>query len=250
MLRALLAALRNLPLLLAWPLAALIRAVMRRRSRVAVAIRIRGELPYLRPPARRNLLMRIFRGKPSRDPEEPDNLRDLERDLAALAERPDVRAVIVHLEGFAGSGAALSALLRALEPLRKAGKKVYGYSRVAMTGEYRFLSQLDGFWLAPGGRLELTGYAAEVLSLKNALALAGVRPQFVRRGEYKTAPEMFTEERASPAQKRTLEAILDERLAALLDAMATGRKLAPEAAKAALDGGPYSARRAVESKLA
>ena len=111
------------------------------------------------------------------------------------------------------------------------------------------LSQLDRFELGPGGRLELAGYAAEVLSLRDALALAGVRPQFVRRGEYKTAPEMFTDSSISPAQRKTLEAILDERTDALLGGIASGRKITPDAAKAALDAGPYSARRAIDAKL-
>ncbi|MBS2027034.1 MAG: signal peptide peptidase SppA [Deltaproteobacteria bacterium] len=239
----------NLLLLLAWPIRGLMRALGRRRSALAVVLRVRGELPYLAPPRRRPWLFRLLSRREGKHPEEPTSLRDLERDLAALAERPEVKAVVLHLESFSGSGAALTALLKALEPLRKAGKKVTGYSRVATTGEYRLLAQLDRFELGPGGRLELAGYAAEVLSLRDALALAGVRPQFVRRGEFKTAPEMFTEASISPAQRKTLEAILDERTDALLQGITSGRNLTLDAAKAALDQGPYSARRAIDAKL-
>jgi len=239
----------NLLLLLAWPFRALLGALFGPRA-VAVAVRIRGELPYLAPPKRTAWLLKLLGRGPRRDDAEPQSLRELERDLAALARRRAVKAVVLHLEGFTGSGGALSALLAALEPLRKAGKKVFGYTRMASTGEYRLLARLDALYLGPGGRLELAGYAAEVLSLRDAFELFGVRPQFVRRGEFKTAPEMFTDSRISKAQRQTLDAILDERMAALLEAISSGRKLEPGAAQAAVDAGPYSARRAIASKLA
>lgn len=250
MLRLLVNLLINLGLALAWPFRALVDAIARRRDPFALAIRIRNELPYFKPPRKSTFLMRFLQRDRHREEAEPVSLHELERDLSTLVENPYLKAVVVHLESFTGNGAALTGLLAALEPFRKAGKRLVGYSRMASTREYRLLAQMDELWLGPGGRLELSGYAAEVVSLRDALAKIGVRPQFVRRGEFKTAPEMFTEPRISPAQRQTLDAILDERTTALLSAIETGRKLPPGGAKAALDDGPYSGRRAIAAKLA
>lgn len=250
MIRLLLTLLMNLLRALAFPFQLLGERLFRRRKPIAVALRVRGALPYLLPPQRRPWLLRLVQRSPHRDDAEPTSLRDLEGDLLALSRRPEVKAVVLHLEGFSGSGAALSALGASLKSLQQAGKTVVGYSRMAMTGEVRLLAQLDRLYLGPGGRLELAGYAVEVYSLKDALAKAGVRPQFVRRGEFKTAPELFTRSDISPAQAQTLDAILDERMEALVQAIASGRKLAPDQARAAIDGGPYSARRAIAAGLA
>jgi protease-4 len=89
-----------------------------------------------------------------------------------------------------------------------------------------------------------------VLSLNKTLAMFGVRPQFIRRGEFKTAPELFTRDRISPAQEKTITGLLDERVDTLLEAVAAGRKQSLDQSKAALEVGPYSARRAVEAHLA
>jgi protease-4 len=250
MIRVLFTVLLNLFRALVYPFQLLARRLFRRSHSVAISLRVRGALPYLAPPQRRPWLFRLLQRGSPHDDAEPDSLRALQGDFAALARRPEVKAVVLHLEGFSGSGAALSGLLEALAPLRAAGKPVYGYSRMAMTGEVRLLSQLDRLYLGPGGRLELVGYAAEVYSLRDALAKVGVRPQFVRRGEFKTAPEMFTASKISPAQAQTLDAILDERMAVLVESIATGRKLGTERAREAIDAGPYSARRAIAAGLA
>ncbi len=66
----------------------------------------------------------------------------------------------------------------------------------------------------------------------------------MRRGDYKTAPELFTHAEVSDIQRQTLEQLLDERYDALVDAMARGRRLTPNEAAREIDEGPYSARRA------
>ncbi|HET9036322.1 MAG TPA: signal peptide peptidase SppA, partial [Myxococcaceae bacterium] len=72
----------------------------------------------------------------------------------------------------------------------------------------------------------------------------GIRPEFVRRGEHKTAPELFIRAEVSPNQRAALEQFLDERHAELVEAVARGRRLSTAEARARVDQGPYSATRA------
>lgn len=99
------------------------------------------------------------------------------------------------------------------------------------------------------GRLELIGFAAEATALGAGLRRLGVTPHFIRRGEYKTAPELFTDDQVSEIQKKTLNGILDEGYASLLDSIVAGRKITPEEAKLRIDEGPYSAKRALAKGL-
>jgi protease-4 len=243
-------ALFNVLIALRFGLGWLFRQLPFRRPPIAVWVRVHGDLPYLMEPRRVPVFFRWLNPVKRRHPQDATSLRQLSRDLAVLAKEKHVRALVVHLESFEGSGATLTALTQAAQFFREQNKPVWGYSRMATTGEYRFFAGLDKFLLGPGGRLELAGYQAEVLSLKNTLGLVGVRPQFVRRGEFKTAPEMFTRDRISPAQEQTLSTILDERAEVLTQAIALGRHLPVPEAKDAIDHGPYSGKRAKEAHLA
>jgi protease-4 len=94
------------------------------------------------------------------------------------------------------------------------------------------------------GRLELTGFLVEATAAGRAFEQLGIRPEFVRRGEHKTAPEVFIRAEVSPNQRAALEQFLDERHADLVDAVARGRRAVAEDARARVDQGPYSATRA------
>ena len=239
----------NFWLLLTW-LPSVLFKKLASRPPVAVWARLSGRVPYLAPPRRGGWLVRRFQRSRGGRERDPSSIRTLIKDLETLSNRPEVKAVILELEGFEGGGASLSAVREAVKNLKAKGKKVFGYSLMATTGEYRLLAAADQVVMGPGGRLELSGYEAEVLSLRKVLEQFGVRPQFVRRGEFKTAPEMFTRDRISPAQKLTIDTLLDERLAGVLDAMAEGRGKTEKEARDALDHGPYSGRRAIEAGLA
>jgi protease-4 len=114
---------------------------------------------------------------------------------------------------------------------------------------FQVLCAADEILLAPAGRLELVGYAAEATALGEGLSRVGIKPHFVRRGTYKTAPELFTHPHVSDVQRQTLEAFLDERYADLVDDVARGRRKTAEEVRTLIDNGPYSAQRAVAAGL-
>src|SRR5207237_6536403 len=68
-------------------------------------------------------------------------------------------------------------------------------------------------------------------------------------GAYKSAGETFALDKMSDAQREQLGAVLDTFYEELVDAIARGRKVDRERAKALVDGAPYSSERAVENGL-
>jgi len=222
---------------LVWALRALLELPFRAfRSRPAyVTLRIKGELPY-------RSARRRFRSPGA-------SLQGLFTLLDRLERDPRLEGVVLAVDALQLSPAKREALAGRLQRFRQAGKKVVGYAVSAGNAEYELLCAADRIYLSPAGRLDLIGFAAELMALGKGLAQVGVHAEFVRRGEFKTAPELFTDTEISSVQRQTLEGFLDTRHDALVAAIATGRSLGAGEVRQRIDDGPYSARRAVEAKL-
>jgi len=212
---------------------------MRSRRRPAyVRFALRGDPPY------RELVRRRWRMFSRRDPAEVISLAALGEQLALLAKDPRVRGAVLCVDHLQISPAKADAIAASLAKLRAAGKEVVGYALHAGNVEYEVLCAADRIVLSPAGRVDLTGFAAGATAMGSALDRLGISAQFVRRGDYKTAPELFTDAEISDIHRRTLEHLLDLRFSALLSRIARGRRLTIEQARRTVDAGPYSAKRA------
>ena len=203
-----------------------------------VRFRLTGDPPW-RTSRRRRLA--LFQRT---DPAAVASLETLRRQLETLAKDPRILGVIFELDGLEGPPAKREALLEMFKRVRAAGKKVIGYGVSVSNSEYEVLCGADRIVIPAAGRIELTGFSAEATAIGGALSKLGIKPHFLRRGEYKTAPEMFTREDISPAQRETIERLLDERYRWLVERVAEGRSMTPEDARRRIDIGPFSARRA------
>lgn len=217
------------------------------RSRPAyIRFRLAGDPPYRERP-RRSRLGLGGQGRP--EPATVTSLARFRESLALLAKDPKVKGILVELEGLEVPPAKRDVLVRLLADFRAAGKRVVAWAVSVDNLGYQVMCAADEALLAPAGRVELVGYAAEATALGEGLSRVGIKGHFFRRGEHKTAPELFTHPHVSDIQRQTLETFLDERYAELLDTVAKGRKRTPEEVRALIDAGPYSAKRAVAAGL-
>lgn len=235
----LLNALRLILLILSLPL----RVLGRRKRPAFVRFLLRHNPPYLAKANRR----RLFRGRS--DPAEVRSVEELKKQLEILSRDRSVRGVLVVVEELRISQAKRKALEELFQAARVGGKQVVGYGTHASGPEFELLCAADRIILAPGGRLELTGFSAEATALGSALRRLGIEAHFVRRGEHKTAPELFTEPAVSQVQRQTIEHFLDDQYEVLVAAVSRGRRLDPSDARRKVDEGPYSARRALAEGL-
>src|SRR5229473_1039325 len=158
---------------------------LRRRPQF-VRYSLQGDPPYLYQRRRRQLFRR--KGSPS----DVRSLEELRAQFKQLISDPDVRGVVVVIERLRASAAKREAVADLFRQMRSAGKLVVGYAVHLTNGEYELLCSADRIVLFSSGRLELTGFMAEATALGLALQRAGIAAHFVRRGQYKTAPELFT----------------------------------------------------------
>jgi protease-4 len=236
--RILVALIVNLFLLLRTALLLPVRSLRSRHRRPYVRFVLREDPPYRELPRRR---WRLFS---KRDPAAVRSIAELRQQLATLGQDERVRGAVFKVEGLHIAAAKVDAIVELFDELRARGKEVIGYAVHAGNAEYEVLCAADRIIFSPPGRLDLTGFAAEATALGAGLRRIGVSAQFIRRGEYKTAPELFTEAEVSDIHRRTVEHLLDRRYEVLISRIARGRRLSVEEARRKVDAGPYSARRA------
>ncbi len=228
---------------LLWGLLTWAPRVLARRKPFFVALELSGDPPWRSAPAGRFWPRR-------RRPLAAASIRDVVRAFEAIARDPKARGALVRVEGFTGPGAKLEAVRKAALELRAAKKDVVFYGRAVSLREYGLMAAGTRVQLAPGGRVDLTGYGAELLAMGEVLARLGVKGHFLRRGEYKTAPELFTEREVSRAQRESVQALLDDLLESAVGAIAEGRRIPEGEVRARIDQGPYTSARALKAGLA
>ncbi|HEY1906054.1 MAG TPA: signal peptide peptidase SppA [Myxococcaceae bacterium] len=239
MLRPLVAALVNLVLLLVAVLRVPFRLLRRRHAPVYVRFLLKGDPPY-RQPFQRRWPWRRERHAPG----QVTSLRLLDEALDLLAADPAVKGIVLEVQALEIPSGKRAWISDRLTAFRARGKEVVGTAVSAGNGEYALLCAADRIALNRAGRLELAGFLAEATAAGRAFEQLGIRPEFVRRGEHKTAPELFIRAEVSPNQRAALEQFLDERHAELVEVVARGRRLQLEEARTRVDQGPYSATRA------
>jgi protease-4 len=242
--RLVIVALANLLLLVRTLLGLPFRLLASRHRPSFVRFRLTGNPPY-----RERIKPRLRWGSSRPEPADVTSLQSFQEALDLLAGDPRVKGILLEIEGLEIPTAKKDVLVKLLTGFRAAGKRVVGWAVSVDNLGYQILCAADEVLLAPAGRLDLVGYAAEATALGEGLSRVGIQAHFVRRGDYKTAPELFTHAHVSDIQRQTIEALLDERYADLVSAVAQGRKRTPEEVRALIDAGPYSAQRAVAAGL-
>lgn len=220
--------------------------------RVLVNLRRAGRLALLRPVAGRRggFWLRVRLDKALGEQREAGPLRvrggslgllEVLRTLEVAGRDPDVRGVIIDLEGGVGGWSRRQALRRAILALRAAGTPIVAYGETLGTAELYVGSAASKLWIAPGGSVHVTGLRVEGLFLRELLGRLGIEAEVVRVGTHKSAGETFTRASMSPEQREELECLLDDLFEELVTALAEGRGISAERARALIDEGLFTA---------
>ncbi|MCL4750608.1 MAG: signal peptide peptidase SppA [Myxococcales bacterium] len=181
---------------------------------------------------------------------QPVALQSLRRLVSVAAMDARVLGVLIRIESLRVGSARATSLRDVLLECRRAGKQVAVYlPHGGGTLAAYVASAADLVLLGPETHLELTGFAVEATYLKAALDRLGLEPEVFAKGRFKTAGEFLERKSMSEAQREQLGALLDVAHGALLDALATGREVEPDVARAWVEDGPWSAKGALEAGL-
>lgn len=218
---------RNLALLLAWPLLALLRA-LRGRKATWIEVTLRGRLPEIATPRSRW------------DPRRPTpSIAGLRRELARVEDDPAVEGVLFEVDGLGCGWAGCESLREIIGSLHDHGKRTVAFlPSGGGTREYFVASACDEVHLPPAATLFLLGLGRELPYLKETLAQVGVRAEILSAGEYKSAGDMFSRSDMSPADREQTEALIETIWSELVRGIAESRHVGPETVRAAIDEAP------------
>lgn len=164
--------------------------------------------------------------------------------LRSLERAREVVGVVCVIGDIQGRWATAEELRAALLSLRAAGKHVFAYLGEATTRGYYVASGAERIYQDPSGGIRLTGLTSTLLFFRGLGDLLGVQADFVKIGEYKSAPEQYTRTGSTPPARAQREALVSDVYGHLVTGIAAGRHVSEARARAWVDAGPYTAAEA------
>lgn len=134
---------------------------------------------------------------------------------------------------------------------RKSGKPsvcYLGYDGIG-NEEYYLATGCSEVWMVPTAPVDIHGMMAEAMFFRGTLDKLKIVPEFYHIAEYKTAGNMFTEKKFTPAHKEEVEGLLTGIYGQFLTEAAQARGLDRAKFEALVEKGPLSTEDAIESKL-
>jgi protease-4 len=137
----------------------------------------------------------------------------------------------------------------AITAFRKSGKKVTAFLEYGGDREYYLASAADRVFLMPTSSLDLTGVASYEMFLRGTFDKIGAYPDFVHIGDYKTAPNQYTQKGFTPAHREMAQSLNRDMYEQLVTGVAEGRKKSEDEVRSLFDRGPFVAAKALEAGL-
>lgn len=176
------------------------------------------------------------------------------RKLSAAGADKAVKGVLIRANTTGMVPAQSEEIRAAIADLRKAGKFVFAHIQndtleTSLSG-YAAIAGAEEVWLHETGGMMPMGIASEGLFLGGFFQKYKMQPQFEQREEFKNAVNSYTERGYTKAHRDATTAMIGSIYDIFAAGIAADRKLTLEAAKAAIEGTPYTGKKAVELKLA
>ncbi len=179
----------------------------------------------------------------------PLTLRQTVDALRRAAEDDRVAGLIARIQLSAAAPGPVQELRDAIAAFGKVKPTLAWAETYPGTLSYYLASAFREVWMQPSGTVGLIGFATSALFLRGALDKAGIEAQFVARGEYKSAANLFTQDSYTDAHREADSALIGSLHAQVFAAVADARGLPVEEVNALADRAPLLRDAAVSAKL-
>ncbi|WP_046301590.1 S49 family peptidase, partial [Mycobacterium sp. UM_Kg27] len=179
----------------------------------------------------------------------PPVLRDVVAAIHRAAEDPRVAGLIARVQLSAAAAGPVQELRGAIAEFAAVKPSLAWAETYPGTLSYYLASAFGEVWMQPSGTVGLIGFATNATFLRSALGKAGIEAQFVARGEYKSAANLFTQDSYTDAHREADTALVESLHAQVRAAVAESRKLDAGAVDALADKAPLLRDDAVASGL-
>ena len=179
----------------------------------------------------------------------PTALRDVVAAIYRAAQDPRVAGLIARVQLTASPTAAVQELREAIVAFTAAKPSLAWAETYPGTLSYYLASAFGEVWMQPAGSVGLIGFASNATFLRAAFDKAGIEPQFIARGEYKSAANRYTEHGFTEAHREAVTRMLQSLQEQVWEAVAASRELDAGALDALADRAPLLREEAVASGL-
>ena len=162
-----------------------------------------------------------------------------------------VTGLVVRIGPLETGWAKLEEMRNHLLSFQKSGKPsicYLGYDGI-QNPEYYLASACQQIWLVPTAPVSIRGMMAEALFLRGTLDKLHVVPEFYHIAEFKTAGNIFTEKKFTPAHREEVEGLLRSVYNQYLDDASKGRGMERAQFEALVNKGPFASNDAVTNKI-
>ena len=162
-------------------------------------------------------------------------------------EDPSIRAVVVRIQSPGGVVGPTQEIHDAIQRLRSRGKPVVAsMGSVAASGGYYLAAAATRIVANPGTLTGSIGVILQLAEIEGLLRKVGVRYEIIKSGRYKDAGSFARP--MTPDERAVLQAVLDDMHDQFVTAVAEGRRLPKERARALADGRVFSGRMAKDGR--
>ncbi|MFM8598669.1 MAG: signal peptide peptidase SppA [Mycobacterium sp.] len=179
----------------------------------------------------------------------PLQLRDAVAALHRAAEDPRVAGLIARVQLAAAPPGAVQELRDAIAAFTAVKPSLAWAETYPGTLSYYLATAFSEIWMQPSGTVGLIGFATNALFLRDALDKVGIEAQFVARGEYKSAANLFTEDRYTDAHREADSRLIESMHNQVWTGIAEARGIDESALEALADRAPLLREDAIAAKL-
>ena len=179
----------------------------------------------------------------------PMLLRDAVAALHRAAKDRRVAGLIARVELSAAPPGAVQELRAAIAAFTAVKPSLAWAQTYPGTLSVYLASAFGEVWMQPAGTVGLIGFATNALFLRDALDKAGLEAQFVARGEYKSAANMFTQDGYTEAHREADTRLIESLHGQVWAGIAESRRIGVEALDGLADRAPLLRDDAVEAGL-
>lgn len=178
-------------------------------------------------------------------------LHEITGAIDAARTDPRIKGLVVRIAPLDAGWAKLEEIHSHLLAFRASGKPsicYLGYDGED-NAEYYVATGCDQIWLEPSNPLGVRGMMAEATFLRGTLDKLKIVPDFYHIAEYKTATNMYTKKKFTPAHREEVLSLLTSLYNQYLTEVSSARHMARAQFAVLVGKGPFLPQEAVQNKL-
>ncbi len=176
-------------------------------------------------------------------------LREAIAAIHRAAEDSRVAGLIARVQIPAASAGPVQELREAIRAFSDVKPSLAWAETYPGTLSYYLASAFREVWMQPSGTVGLVGFATNAMFLRDALDKAGIEAQFIARGEYKSAANLFTQDRYTEAHREADSKLIESLHSQVWKAVAESRHLESAEVDMLADKAPLLRDDAVTGRL-